>query len=175
MLVLSFFMDSSLTNTPFAVLTTVVAPAILTNASSVLALGTANRIARVVDRTRFLTEELKRHAPDSPVYQQSIRQMARLRSRSQLLVRALRILYAGLGSFAAAALITVLGSALAYYDVMLVFQSLAAAGLLIGIFAVGSLVYGCSLLVRETRLALDQIDEEVADAVSDCQAKGEHS
>ncbi|MCX6593937.1 MAG: DUF2721 domain-containing protein [Acidobacteria bacterium] len=168
-------MDSSLTNTPFAVLTTVVAPAILTNASSVLALGTANRIARVVDRTRYLTEELKRHAPDSPVYQQSIRQMARLRSRSQLLVRALRILYAGLGSFAAAALITVLGSALAYYDVMLVFQSLAAAGLLIGIFAVGSLVYGCSLLVRETRLALDQIDEEVADAVADHHSKGEHS
>lgn len=175
MLVLSVLMDSSLTNTPFAVLTTVVAPAILTNASSVLALGTANRIARVVDRTRYLTDELKRHPPESIAYLQLMRQMGRLRSRSQLLVRALRILYAGLGSFAAAALITVLGSALAYYDVMLVFQALALAGLLIGVFAVGSLVYGCSLLVRETRLALDQIDEEVADAVSDSRSKGDHT
>ena len=35
---------------PFAVLTAVVAPAILTNACSVLALGTSNRLARVVAR-----------------------------------------------------------------------------------------------------------------------------
>jgi ABC-type proline/glycine betaine transport system permease subunit len=40
---------------------------------------------------------------------------------------------------------------------------------------VGSLVYGCSLLVRETRLALDQIDEEVSDAVSDSRSKGDHT
>jgi hypothetical protein len=58
---------------------------------------------------------------------------------------------------------------------MLVFQALALAGLLIGVFAVGSLVYGCSLLVRETRLALDQIDEEVSDAVSDSRSKGDHT
>ena len=38
---------------PFAVLTAIVAPAILTNASSVLALGTSNRLGRVVDRTRW--------------------------------------------------------------------------------------------------------------------------
>ena len=34
----------------FALLTLVVAPAVLTNASSVLALNTANRFGRVVDR-----------------------------------------------------------------------------------------------------------------------------
>jgi branched-subunit amino acid transport protein len=44
----------SLANSPFAVLTAIVAPAILTNASSVLALGTSNRFARVVDRTRVV-------------------------------------------------------------------------------------------------------------------------
>jgi uncharacterized protein DUF2721 len=43
---------------PFSVLTAVVAPAILTNASSVLCLGTSNRIARVVDRTREVTAEI---------------------------------------------------------------------------------------------------------------------
>ena len=43
---------------PFAALTIVVAPAILTNASSVLCLGTANRLARVVDRTRVVSAEL---------------------------------------------------------------------------------------------------------------------
>ncbi len=45
---------SSIGSNPFAVLTAVVAPAILTNASSVLALGTSNRLARVVDRTRIV-------------------------------------------------------------------------------------------------------------------------
>ena len=42
---------SPLGRSPFAVLTAIVGPAILTNASSVLCLGTSNRIARVVDRT----------------------------------------------------------------------------------------------------------------------------
>src|ERR1700722_11885344 len=36
---------------PFSILTIVVAPAVLTNASSVLALGTTGRLARVADRT----------------------------------------------------------------------------------------------------------------------------
>src|SRR5271157_4475553 len=50
-----------LASNPFAVLTAVVAPAILTNASSVLALGTSNRLARVVDRTRVVAAELSAH------------------------------------------------------------------------------------------------------------------
>lgn len=50
---------------PFAALTTVVAPAILTNASSVLCLGTANRLARVVDRTRVVSAELARVVPNA--------------------------------------------------------------------------------------------------------------
>jgi hypothetical protein len=47
-----------LTQNPFAALTAVMAPAVLTNASTVLCLGTNNRIARVVDRTRFLAGEM---------------------------------------------------------------------------------------------------------------------
>jgi hypothetical protein len=48
----------SLTDNPFAALTFVVAPAILTNAASVLCLGTANRLARVLDRTRAVSTQL---------------------------------------------------------------------------------------------------------------------
>src|SRR5712691_11005306 len=47
-----------LNENPFAVLTAVVAPAILTNACSVLCLGTSNRIARVVDRTRIVSAHI---------------------------------------------------------------------------------------------------------------------
>ena len=49
---------TTLGSNPFGVLTSVVAPAILTNACSVLALGTSNRLARVVDRTRVVAGEL---------------------------------------------------------------------------------------------------------------------
>src|SRR6185436_3852228 len=95
---------SPLTDSPFAVLTTVVAPAILTNASSVLCLGTGNRLARVVDRTRVITTEISALEPTSEDYRFRIRQLERLDMRAQLLYRALRILYASLGAFAAAAL-----------------------------------------------------------------------
>jgi hypothetical protein len=44
---------------PFAALSFIVAPAVLTNASSVLALSTSNRLARAVDRARALTTELE--------------------------------------------------------------------------------------------------------------------
>ena len=40
----------------FGTLTLIVAPAILTNASSVMALGTSNRFARAVDRVRALSK-----------------------------------------------------------------------------------------------------------------------
>lgn len=44
---------------PFAALSLIVAPAILTNASSVLAMSTSNRLARAVDRARELARQLE--------------------------------------------------------------------------------------------------------------------
>ena len=64
--------------TPFAVLTAVVAPAILTNASSVLALGTSNRVARVVDRTRIVAKELASIDPGNVHYPSLATQLAHL-------------------------------------------------------------------------------------------------
>jgi uncharacterized protein DUF2721 len=151
---------SPLTDNPFAVLTAVVAPAILTNACSVLALGTGNRIARVVDRTRVINAEMPSLQPGSQEFQARVRQLERLRERSRLLLGALRIFYAALGSFAASALISVVGSALAFYEMGLAFHAAAALGLATGAFAVSGLVAGCFFMVRETRLAVQHITEE---------------
>lgn len=49
-----------MTDDPFAALTIVVAPALLTNASTVLCLGTATRFGRVLDRTREVSAQLAR-------------------------------------------------------------------------------------------------------------------
>jgi len=151
---------TAIVNNPFGVLTAVVAPAILTNASSVLALGTSNRLARVVDRTRIVAAELARLEPGHPDLGGWGAQLTALQVRAHLLVRALRAFYAGLGLFAASALVSVGGSIAAYYNQKPLFELAAAAGIITGASAVSGLVFGCILMVRETQLAVHTLEEE---------------
>lgn len=150
------FGSVSMGDNPFAALTTVVAPAVLTNACSVLALGTGNRIARVVDQSRAIVAQLEDIGGAGEARAGFERQLELLEKRSKLLFWALRLLYAALGAFAAAALIAVIGSALASLDYALGFQAAAIFGLLAGGLGVGGIVGGSALLVREVRLALAQ-------------------
>ena len=145
---------------PFAVLTAVAAPAILTNACSVLALGTSNRLARVVDRTRVVAKELAGFEPGSPEYQPWATQLDRLQVRTQLLVKALRVIYASLGLFASAALLSVVGSLVTYYVGRALFAVMAVLALVVGAVAVAGLAWGCALMVHETRLAVRNLAEE---------------
>src|SRR5205823_5692101 len=150
-----------MSDNPFAALTAVVAPAILTNAASILCLGTGNRIARVVDRTRTVAGELTRLAAASPEHAIYARQLERLGDRAQLLLRALRLFYASLGAFAATALIAIVGATLAESVTAPLYRAAAIAGLASGGFAVVALVSGCTLMVAETRLAVQTLTEEV--------------
>ena len=106
---------TTLSSNPFGVLTSVVAPAILTNACSVLALGTSHRLARVVDRTRVVAGEHAGFEPGTSNYKECFEQLGRLQVRAQLLLKALRVFYASIGLFAAAALVSVVGSIVTYY------------------------------------------------------------
>ena len=153
---------ASLTDNPFATLTIVVAPAILTNATSVLCLGTGNRIARVVDRTRTLRAELGRLAPESHLRESYTQQLGWMRMRAHLLLRAMRFFYASIGSFAASALISICGALLATSAGETTFYAIAALGLLSGTVGVAGLVLGSMLMVRETRLAVRFLEEEAA-------------
>jgi hypothetical protein len=89
-----------------------------------------------------------------------VSQLESLEVRARLLFKALRILYASLGAFAAAALISVAGSAMAFYGQHLAFRIAAVTGLATGVFGVTGLVSGCTFMVRETQLALQNIAEE---------------
>ena len=145
----------------FAVLTLIAAPAVLTNASSVLALNTANRFGRVVDRSRALAVEIKGLAAGDELRELRVRQIGRLRQRAQLLIRAQSVIYAALGLFVMTALVSVIGSALALgYPGS--YRATAVIGLVVGVAATGGLMHGCVLLVRETRLALVTLREDVA-------------
>jgi hypothetical protein len=148
-------------NNPFAALSILVAPAILTSASSVLCLGTANRLARVVDRTRIVSTQLVSLASDAETTATFRRHLEELRVRWSLVLRALICFYMSIGSFAAAALISLVGSSLTTPNLRLVFNCLAILGLLSAIVGVGSLMVGCSIMVREVRLAIRNLAEEV--------------
>ena len=147
-------------NNPFAVLTAIVAPAILTNACSVLALGTSNRLGRVVDRTRVVASDIASSKPGSEGFLEWNSQLRALEMRTQLLLRALRLFYAALGLFASAALISVAGSMAAYYGQRLLFQLGAFLAILTGGSAVVGLSAGCFSMVNETRLAVKSLGEE---------------
>jgi hypothetical protein len=151
---------SAVASNPFAVLTAIVAPAILTNASSVLALGTSNRLGRVVDRTRVVEGEMSAFGPGSPDYRAWAAQLVPLQVRVQQLVKALRMFYAALGLFAASALVSVGGSLAAYYGQKLLFEVMVILAMLTGASAVIGLSIGCVLMVRETQLAVRSLSEE---------------
>ena len=155
-------MIDTLHSSPYAALTLIAAPAVLTNASSVLALGTSNRFARAVDRQRQLSVLLEKRdeAMEPGEGELRLRQLRRTEVRGQLLLRALTSFYLSLGSFAAASLLALVG-AIVGAEVAAVFGT--AAGLLavgVGLAGVGGLVFGCVLLVRETRVALESLREE---------------
>jgi len=149
-------------NNPFAVLTAVVAPAILTNACALLSLGTSNRLARVVDRTRIVASELSSHERGSTASQACTDQLDGLQVRAQLLLKALRAFYSALGAFAAASLVSVIGGVAAFYGKNLIFRAAALAAIATGTFAVLSLVRGSTLMVRETRIAVRNLAEEAS-------------
>lgn len=147
---------------PFEILTFIVAPAILTNSSSVLSLSTSNRFARVVDRSRWLYEKLKDPAKLPPqelaMYQ---KQLPVVGQRSLLLVRALTCFYISVGAFAATAFVSILGAGITLVDNHFASEIIIILTLACGIIGVIGLVSGTSLLVWEMWLALNFLQTEV--------------
>src|SRR5690349_3207955 len=111
----------------FTALSLIVAPAVLTNASSVLIMSTSNRLARAVDRTRELTVGLeageKSTAPPDAV---QLRELKAAEQRMLMLIRALRIFYVALGGFASSALLSLVGAAVAALNITVLTTTLEA-------------------------------------------------
>jgi hypothetical protein len=157
---------------PFAVLSLIVAPAILTNASSVLAMSTSNRLARAVDRARELSRQLE-NAGDlsSPEAERRMGELAMAEQRAVLLVAALQRFYIAIGGFSLAALISLLGAVLAAVERTSIVFGLELGGVASGLLAVGALVHGSATLVRETRMALAIMRARAAEIQARAQAR----
>ena len=151
---------------PLAALSLIVAPAILTNASSVLAMSTSNRLARAVDRARELARQLEGAESGSPdSAERRLHDLSVTEDRAVLLLRALRSFYLALGGFATATLLSLMGAvAEAAAPGVRAVRGLELGGLVAGALAVAALVQGSGLLLRETRLAVAMLQER-ADSV----------
>lgn len=150
---------------PFAALTFIAAPALLTNASSLLLLGTSNRLARAVDRVRALASQLGHHSDtESRIAQLELRQMKSAERRVLIIVRAMTAFYLAVGSFAFGTMLALVGATLVTPDhevMRLWVMRLTIAACVIGVAAIMS---GSLSLVFESRLTF-QILRVEADLV----------
>lgn len=150
-------MDSS----PLQALTLIAAPAVLTNAVSLLALGTSNRFARAIDRARHLAARLEQaHIVGEAEFEITWRQFERVQHRTLLLLRALRSFYLALGLLAGASLLALLQAILDPELHRPILRALPVVALVAGALGVTFLSMGCILLIRETRLAVASVGEE---------------
>jgi len=136
----------------------VVAPAILTNASSVLGLGTNNRL--VVDRTRVVYADLARSVTDSMEYSEWMEQLEARRLRGRRLLRTLRLFYAALGLSPLRRSCRWVAPLPHFTDRRAYFEVAAGLAVMIGASAVIALITGCTLMVHETRIAVQSLTKE---------------
>ena len=155
---------------PFAAFSLIVAPAILTHASSVLAMSTSNRLARAVDRARDLARQIEAiESASGPsggdrrkAFDRMLGELTATEQRTTMLLRVLQSFYFALGGFASSTLAALLGAVLARFGsgpVVMLLELLAVAA---GTVGVGALVRGSVILVRETAIAVRVISERAA-------------
>lgn len=151
---------ASLAQNPFALLSLIAAPAVLTNASSVLALSTSSRFVRASDRLRSLAARYD-ESQDAATRARQLEMLKRAQRQAAMLLNALRSAYVAIGSFVTASLISILGAGIAassFHDLFVAFAGLALA---VGVFGAGGIVSASVNLLGATRLALVNLNEEV--------------
>lgn len=144
---------------PFALLTLIGAPAILTNAASLLALSTSNRFLRAGERLRAVVNKVETATcqEDKDFW---LTHVNRIEKQAKLLLSGLRSIYVALSSFVLASLISIVGAALASRQLHPWDNIMMVLGLLVGFNGAAAIVYGCLKLFRATRLSLLNITEE---------------
>ena len=155
---------------PFAALTFIAAPALLTNASSLLLLGTSNRLARAVDRVRALTSLLETHTDtESRIAQLELRQLQTAERRVLIIVRAMTAFYLAVGSFAFGTMMALLGATLVapvHQRTLQLVMWLTIAACVVGVVAIMggafSLVLESRLTFRILRVEADLVRERYA-------------
>jgi hypothetical protein len=147
---------------PFIMLTFIVAPAILTNACALLAIGTSTRFARAIDMAKEIAKQIESAIDMNPTrLDMLVNQFTTAETRGLLLLKALRCFYLSLSCFAMVALVSLLGSASAILKSQSAKTVFLYFVLLLGVIAVGSVVYGVILLLREIRMVINVLHKRI--------------
>ena len=91
-----------------------------------------------------------------------LRELTATEQRALLLMRALRSFYTALGGFAGAALLSLLGAVIFGATPTLLTRAIEVVAVAAGLGAVGALVNGSVVLLRETRIAVEVLHERAA-------------
>lgn len=146
---------------PFAVLTFISAPAVLTNASCVLLFGTGNRYGRAIDRVHELSDTIEKGPGiEDDELQLRIRQLESAEARTLLIVRALTCFYTAVAGFVASTLVSLIGSVLISTGKQSGVSFSFAFAFLAGGLGVLAMITGALMLVRETRFSFRVLREE---------------
>lgn len=136
----------------YAILTAMLAPALLMAATASLLVSANARLARVVDRLRALIVAWEQDAPDRVERDD---QIARHRTRAQLVLHACQMLYAALACFVGTSL-SLAGDAFLGFRLGVVPTVMAILGALFLLAASFAMWREVSLSVRSFDLELDQ-------------------
>jgi uncharacterized protein DUF2721 len=158
---LKVFADSVTLASAMAVLTAMITPALLIMASGTFILSTSNRLGRVVDRVRTISdtmEAMMAHEAETQLIDERrtmlFEQMDRLSVRATLLQSCLTVFYLASAVFVATSvalgILAIAGSHFSWVPVVM------------GICGALCLLYGSVLLIYEARLAVTSVRSEMS-------------
>ena len=150
-----------LPSNPFAILTFISAPAILTNASCVLLFGTGNRYGRAIDRVHELADAIERNSgTEAAELRLRVRQLDASEQRTLLIVKALTCFYAAVAGFVASTLVSLIGAVLVSVHLPSGVSLSFGIAFVTGAVGVFSMIAGALMLARETRFSFRILKEE---------------
>lgn len=146
---------------PFAILTFISAPAVLTNASCVLLFGTGNRYSRSIDRVHELSDAVQSSAEmREEELRLRVRQLESSERRVMLIVQALSCFTTAVAGFVASTLVSLIGAILVSSRMAQGVWFSFALAFLAGAVAVVTMMTGAMMLARESRFSFHILREE---------------
>jgi Protein of unknown function (DUF2721) len=150
-----------LPSNPFAILTFISAPAVLTNASCVLLFGTGNRYGCAVDRMHELADLVERgEGLAEGELRFRIRQLESGETRTLLIVRALTCFYTAVAAFVSSTLVSLIGAVLVSARMEWGVGISFTFAFFTGTVGVAAIITGAIMLARETTCSFTVLKEE---------------
>jgi len=141
------------TENPFSVLSYIVAPALLTNTTALLLMGTINRFSRAVDRARAVAERVTKGGDmDAELDRLTETELEICRRRVNIIRNAMTAFYTATACLALATLVSLVGALLSPVSSALVLDVALGISAAFGVAGVAAIVFGSATLVGESRL-----------------------